>query len=632
MLEELARRPPLETLTIETGPAYFLTRDGKRRLGTAAVLVTRASIAIRYETDGDFTVEKAPYGESSGGVVAADEAWTARNANDAGKASDGTRLFSTMALTVGRANGGDVAVIRLVIAGAAWSGTGAIDGRRVIAHQLSRDTVSHHEHRMTFTIEGDLDEPAIETMSRACSFVTGIDVEILCVERYSSAGALLQVEHRRGYRRVGRGTHSPFTGVSSDDRMRAWVALVTAFPRLLKTGVPIDMIVDQIASHNQVSQIHVSATLLLMATVTAAHQRLHGDEVGPASASRRKELQRLDRDLGLGLSEEDFDRYDRLRVELLDAGFFHKPGYETGRPQVDIKFLRDLAHVIVFRLCGLFGAVLWRRAVCRPRVGRGAMSDPTSGPDWHRRADLVTAYKILVNEDILDGFGHVSVRSAKKPNIFVIPRAMPPALVTQDDLLELNVADSQPIDPKGRRVNGERYIHGEIYKVRPDVHAIIHSHSQSVIPLGLTPIKMRPVVAQAGFLPLETPVFEIRMAREPGGRGMQVTDTARGAALARVLANHPAALMRGHGDVVVGSSVKQATVHSAYVNINARMQMQALALSPDVVTMTEPELFTPDEFDINRPWEHFKQKTLDPEARAKIDRAQFGLAHTQEKK
>lgn len=355
MLEELARRPPLENLTIETGPAYFEARDGKRRQGTAAAIVTRPSIAIRFATEGDFTVEKAPYGESSGGVVAADEAWSARNANDAGKAADGTRLFSTMALTIGRAAARDVAATRLVVAGAAWSGTGKIDGRQVIVHRLSRDTVSHHDNRLTITIEGDLDEAAIETLGRACSFVTGIDVELLRVERYSAQREMLQVEHRRGYRRVGRGTHSPFTGVSDENRMRAWIALVEAFPRLLKDGIPVDMIVDQIAAHNQVAQIHVSAQLLLIATVTAAHQRLHGDEVGPASASRRKELERLDRDLKLGLSQEDFDRYDRLRVELLDSGFFHKPGYETGRPQADIKFLRDIAHVIVFRLCGYSG-------------------------------------------------------------------------------------------------------------------------------------------------------------------------------------------------------------------------------------------------------------------------------------
>jgi HCOMODA/2-hydroxy-3-carboxy-muconic semialdehyde decarboxylase len=97
------------------------------------------------------------------------------------------------------------------------------------------------------------------------------------------------------------------------------------------------------------------------------------------------------------------------------------------------------------------------------------------------------------------------------------------------------------------------------------------------------------------------------------------------------LSSYPAALMRGHGNVVVGSSIKQAVVYAAYVDINARMQTQALLLSRDIVTMNEPELFKPEEFDINRPWEHLKQKTLDDAARAKVDRAQFGLDQTQAK-
>lgn len=253
-------------------------------------------------------------------------------------------------------------------------------------------------------------------------------------------------------------------------------------------------------------------------------------------------------------------------------------------------------------------------------------------PDAQRKTDLVIAYKILVNEGILDSFGHISVRSTKDPNIFFMPRALPPALVSLEDLMEMRVSDSQPVDPKGRRVNGERYIHGEIYKARPDVMSVIHSHSQAVIPLSLTSIKMRPVVAQAGFLPLETPIFEIRDVRKDGDRGMQVTDTTRGGALARTLSSHPVALMRGHGEVVVGSSVKQAVVYAAYVDINARMQMQALQLSRDIVSLNEPELFTPAEFDINRPWEHLKQKTLDETAKAKVDRAQFGLDQTQAKR
>lgn len=253
-------------------------------------------------------------------------------------------------------------------------------------------------------------------------------------------------------------------------------------------------------------------------------------------------------------------------------------------------------------------------------------------PDDALKEDMVTAYKVLVNEGILDSFGHVSARSNKDPNVFLIPQAMPPALVTKNDILEVRVSDSQPIDPKGRRVNGERYIHGEVYKARPDVKAVIHSHSQAVIPLSLTPFKMRPVVAQGGFLPLETPNYEIRDAREAGGRGMQVTDSKRGAALAQTLGTNPVVLMRGHGETVVGKSVKQAVVFAVYVDINARMQTQSMTLSPQITTMNEPELFTEEEFDINRPWEHLRQKILDPAAKAGVDRSQFGLTQTQEKR
>jgi len=265
----------------------------------------------------------------------------------------------------------------------------------------------------------------------------------------------------------------------------------------------------------------------------------------------------------------------------------------------------------------------------RDAVGMGIVVADNESIDRRNREDLVTAYQILVNEGILDSFGHVSFRSAKNPGVFVMPQAMPPSLVTENDLLELAVSDSQSIDAKGRRVNGERYIHGEIYKARPDVASIIHTHSQAVIPLGLASVKLRPVVAQAGFLPPESPIFEIRDVRAEGERGMLVTNSARGAALARVLSSHPAVLLRGHGDVVVGASVKQATVYAAYVNINARMQTQAMLMSQTIIALNEAELFTPDEFDINRPWEHFKQKMLDADARAKIDRSQFGLDQNQ---
>lgn len=245
-----------------------------------------------------------------------------------------------------------------------------------------------------------------------------------------------------------------------------------------------------------------------------------------------------------------------------------------------------------------------------------------------RISDLVTAYRILLNEDVLDSFGHVSVRSAMDPHRFFMPYALPPSLVRIDDVIEYTVADSQPVDSGGRKVNGERYIHGEIYKERSDVQAVIHTHSQAVIPFSVAGIALRPVIVQAGFLPLETPNFEIRNARG-NERGMQVTSVARGAALAKTLGSAPVALMRGHGNVVVGTSVKQATVYAVYADVNARMQAAALALRDSIVVMNEPELFDPSEFDINRPWEHFRQKLIDADARVKIDRAQFGLEQNQ---
>ena len=243
-------------------------------------------------------------------------------------------------------------------------------------------------------------------------------------------------------------------------------------------------------------------------------------------------------------------------------------------------------------------------------------------------AELVLAYKILVNEAVLDSFGHISVRSIGNPERFLLPRAMPPSLVEAEDVLEFSVETSQPVDPRGRRANGELYLHGEIYKARSDVGAVVHSHSQAVIPFSLTGVALRPVIVQAGFMPLTIPNFEIRDVRG-NGRGMQITDKERGAALAKTLADSPLALMRGHGNVVVGSSVKQATVFAAYTDINARMQAQALQIDRNIVVMDEPELFEPWEFDINRPWENFRQKLISDSVRARVDRAQFGLDHTQ---
>lgn len=339
MLEAIARRAAPDSLTIEPRAAVF-AGGGTQLTGEAEAIVSRSSIAVRFRRNGEIAIAKAAYGEFSG-TMSARDGWFAAEVNDAGNAANGDRLFGARAIRIGNAAGGDVAVTRLVVAGDAWKGSGSIDGRRFVLVPLSVDVVSHHDRRLAIAVEGNLDEAAIETIGRACAFVAGIDVEVLRVERYDCDGLLLEADHRRGFRRVGRGTHSPFTGVALEDKTRAWAALVEAFPRLISAGVPIDMIVDQLSAHNQVAQIHVSAVLLLLATQTAAYQ----------SGGIRK----LSDGLGLGLTDEDVQRFEALRIELLETGFFHAPGYETGRPQKDIKFLRDIAHVTVLRLCGYTG-------------------------------------------------------------------------------------------------------------------------------------------------------------------------------------------------------------------------------------------------------------------------------------
>jgi ribulose-5-phosphate 4-epimerase/fuculose-1-phosphate aldolase len=175
--------------------------------------------------------------------------------------------------------------------------------------------------------------------------------------------------------------------------------------------------------------------------------------------------------------------------------------------------------------------------------------------DEQRIADLVLASRILVNEGVLDSFGHVTVRSLKNPMHYFMPRAMPPGLVTASDIVELD-ADSVAVDPKAPRTNGERFIHGEIYRVRPDVQAVVHSHSPAVIPFSIVPERpLRPVLHMAGFLPTRVPVFDHRNVSkdDPSLRGKLMVNNAKlGAALAKTLGGDSVVLIRGHGNAVTG--------------------------------------------------------------------------------
>ena len=190
--------------------------------------------------------------------------------------------------------------------------------------------------------------------------------------------------------------------------------------------------------------------------------------------------------------------------------------------------------------------------------------------------DLVIAYRILAEHGIIDAYGHISFRSPDNPERFWMARSVAPELVTEADLMEFDI-NSEPVDARGRSAVNERFIHGEVYKARPEVMAVVHNHSPSVIPFCCTDTPLRPIFHMSAFIGLGVPNWEIREAKE--GTDMLVRDTYLGASLARKLGRHPAALMRGHGAVVVGESLAVAVGRSVYLEQNARMQFQAQMLA-----------------------------------------------------
>ena len=251
----------------------------------------------------------------------------------------------------------------------------------------------------------------------------------------------------------------------------------------------------------------------------------------------------------------------------------------------------------------LFAAAMLAAAPCH------AQSNPTND-DEARIADVVTASHMLANEGILDSFGHISARSAANPEHFFMPRAMAPALVTRADIVEVGL-DCKPVAPNAPRLNGERYIHCQVYKARSDVQSVIHTHDGAVLPFGIANVTLRPVVAQAGFLPPETPLFEIRDANaSETKRGMLILNSHLGDELAKKLGGNPVVLMRGHGDTVVGRSVREATIRTIYTRINAQAQSAALALNPNITAMNQSELDinAAENFDADRPWQNYLQR------------------------
>ncbi len=229
--------------------------------------------------------------------------------------------------------------------------------------------------------------------------------------------------------------------------------------------------------------------------------------------------------------------------------------------------------------------------------------------------DLVAAYRILAEHGVIDAYGHVSMRSPENPQRYYIARSLAPESVQVEDIMEYDL-DSRPLDERGRESVRERFIHGEIYKARPEVVAVVHNHSPSVIPFSVTGVPMRPIYHMASFIGDGVPNFEIRKVAK--GTDLLVKTPKLGAALAKTLGKSSAALMRGHGSVTVGENIARAVGRSIYLEQSARLQMQAMTLAKKVTYLDAAEVKASSPVqDYKRAWPMWREKAL---ARAKADR------------
>jgi len=231
--------------------------------------------------------------------------------------------------------------------------------------------------------------------------------------------------------------------------------------------------------------------------------------------------------------------------------------------------------------------------------------------------DLVAANRILTAHEVFDAYGHVSVRSDGNPQHYFMARSLAAALVTAADILEYdldsNAIGANPIGANSIGANPaalflERFIHGEIYKARQDVNAVVHCHTPSLIPFGVSDVPLRPTFGLAGFLAEGVPVFDIR--KFFGTTDLLIRDSARGRALAQVLGNKPVALMRGHGAVIVGASLPLTVGRCVYLDANARVQQQAIALGGKITYLTPEEGKISVADDYRRAWELWRRQAM----------------------
>jgi HCOMODA/2-hydroxy-3-carboxy-muconic semialdehyde decarboxylase len=224
--------------------------------------------------------------------------------------------------------------------------------------------------------------------------------------------------------------------------------------------------------------------------------------------------------------------------------------------------------------------------------------------------DLAIANRILAHEGVVDAFGHVSIRHPQRAERFFMARSRSPELVTVADLMEFEL-DGTAVDARGRTPYSERFIHGAIYEKRKDVQSVIHNHSHEIIPYGVTPVKLRPVLHVGAAIGEEVPVWDIR--RKFGDTNMLVVNMEQGRDLATTLGANRVALMRGHGCAVAGKTLRETVFTAIYLQVNAKLQTQAMGLSEEVRYLSTGELARTKEMlsqqvGLDRAWEYWTMR------------------------
>ena len=227
--------------------------------------------------------------------------------------------------------------------------------------------------------------------------------------------------------------------------------------------------------------------------------------------------------------------------------------------------------------------------------------------------DLVIGNRILYVQDVVDSYGHISARDPRDPERFFMSRARAPGLVTASDIMEFTL-DGEPVRPDDRPVYSERFIHSEVYRARPDVKAVVHSHSPTVVPFSVTQVPLKPI--RGAFLYPEVPVFDTRDAA--GWTNLLISNSALGRALAQKLGTNSVALLRGHGNVVVAPNVRTVVYRAIYTEANAKLLLQAKMLGGPITYLAPEEAALMDKEQVrhrpghgsDRTWEMWKQEAL----------------------